>query len=182
VLKRHFGACFSCSICILTLFAHLTSGECMSTEIPSLELRPARERDRDAIAAIWHSSASMPGVGPPVMPTPDQLRKRVDLEFASGWDVTVAACGKGIAGFLALRMDKAVLDQLFVRPDLIGLGVGRMLLSHAMTMMAKGFTLYTRPTNRRACRFYEKMGLVFIKSGLHPRSCDPIVYYRWDGR
>jgi putative acetyltransferase len=112
----------------------------------------------------------------------DELRKRVDLEFASGWNVTVAAYEKDIAGFLALRLDKAILDQLFVRPDLIGLDVGRTLLSHAMTMMPEGFTLYTRPTNRRACRFYEKMGLALFDRGTHPRSGDPIVYYRWGGR
>jgi putative acetyltransferase len=115
------------------------------------------------------------------MPTLDELRKRVDLEFASGWSVTIAVHGNDIAGFVALRLDKAILDQLFVRPDLIRLGIGRMLFSHAMTMMPEGFTLYTRPMNRRACRFYEKMGLAPFDRGTHPRSGDPIVYYRWGG-
>lgn len=148
---------------------------------PPIELRPAEAGDRNAIAAIWHGSASLPGVGPPVMPSRNALRKRLDAEFASGWNVTVAVCADIVAGFLASRPDQAILDELFVRPDFIGFGVGRVLLAHAMATMPDGFTLYTRPTNRRACLFYERMGLVFLRHGTHPRAGDPIVYYGWSG-
>ncbi len=48
------------------------------------QLRPSTRTDHDAIAEVWHGSASLEGVGPPTMPTLNELRARVDLEFAAG--------------------------------------------------------------------------------------------------
>jgi ribosomal protein S18 acetylase RimI-like enzyme len=143
------------------------------------ELRPSNETDHDAIANIWHGSASLPGVGPAIMPTEAELRRRIDLELAAGWEVTVAVHGSEIIGFLAIKREEAVLAELFVRPGSLGAGVGRALLAHAMVSMPQGFSLFTRTTNERARRFYEKSGLVESHEGTHPRSGDPIVYYAW---
>ncbi len=154
----------------------------MSADSPIIALRPAQEKDYDSIAAIWHAGASLPDVGPPLMPDLQTLRRRIDAEIASGWDVTVATRAGNIAGFVAVRLQLAVLAELFVRSDCIGLGVGRKLLAHAMSVMPDGFTLYTRPANERARHFYEKAGLVFLRHGAHPRSGDPIVHYGWRHR
>jgi putative acetyltransferase len=143
-------------------------------------LRPSNEADNDAIAEVWHRSASLPGVGPAVMPTEADLRSRFDLELAAGWDVTVAVHRNEIIGFVAIKRKEAVLAELFVRPGSLGAGVGRMLLAHAIAAMPEGFTLYTRAANERARRFYEKAGLVELRTGTHPRSGDPIVYYGWN--
>ena len=146
---------------------------------PLHELRPAIEADNDQIADVWHSSASLPGVGPPVMPALGELRERVDAELAAGWNVTVAVRDGRIAGFVAIRTGDAVLDQLFVRPDARGAGIGGALLAHAKTAMPNGFSLFTRAGNASARRFYEKAGLVPLREDLHPRVGDPIVYYGW---
>ena len=151
----------------------------MSETHKHYELRPSVEADRDAIAEIWHGSASLPGVGPPVMPSQGELRNRVDLEFAAGWLVTVAVHNDDILGFVAIKPGESVLDQLFVRPGSTGRGVGQALLAHAMTAMPKGFTLVTRPGNAGARRFYEKAGLAIIGQDLHPRTGDPIIRYGW---
>lgn len=149
---------------------------------PIPELRPSIETDHDAIAKVWHSSASLPDVGPAVMPTEGELRRRVDLELAAGWEVTVATQNGDIVGFVAIMRKEAVLAELFVQPGFLGAGIGRLLLAHAIASMPQGFTLYTRAANERARQFYEKAGLVELGAGTHPRSGDAIVYYGWNAR
>ena len=144
-------------------------------------LRPAVEGDRDAIAALWHASASLLSVGVPAMPSAAELRRRLDAECARGWEVTVAGTAGGIAGFLALRPEDGVLDQLFLRPDCLGRGIGSLLLAHAKARMPTGFTLFTRPVNRPAIRFYERHGLAFLRDEVHPHFGDPIRVYGWRG-
>jgi len=75
----------------------------MEIKTQAIDLRPAIEADRDAIAEIWHESASLPGVGPPVIPSLAELRERVDREFNAGWQVTVAVRDDRIVGFLAIK-------------------------------------------------------------------------------
>jgi len=145
----------------------------------AFELRPVRDADHDAVAAIWHSSASLPGVGPVAMPTLPQLRERVGHEIETNWNVTVAADGTEILGFLALKRSEAVLAEIFVRPDALGRGIGQALIARAKFAMPHGFTLYTRAANGRARRFYERAGLLQLREDLHPRDRDPIVYYGW---
>lgn len=145
----------------------------------SFALRPSTEADYDTIAEIWHSSASLPGVGPPMMPTEADLRKRLEAEFAAGWQVTLAVRGDEIVGFLAIRLAEAVLAELFVRPGSLGGGIGQALLAQAIDAMPGGFTLFTRSGNLRARRFYEKAGLAVLREAIHPRFGDPIVYYEW---
>jgi ribosomal protein S18 acetylase RimI-like enzyme len=154
----------------------------MSIRTQTYELRASIESDHDAIAEVWHSSASLPGVGPPSMPTLGELRERVDLEFAAGWSVTVAVREGDVVGFAAIKRSEAVLDQLFVRPGSIGDGVGQALLAQAIAAMPNGFTLFTRSANTRARHFYEKAGLVFLRDDVHPRTGDPVAYYGWNVR
>jgi len=113
------------------------------------------------------------------MPSRDELRERVDQEFGQAWVTTLAVSGDEVVGFVALKPDLAVLDQLFVSPEYLGGGVGKALLHHAMAEMPAGFTLFTASANTRARRFYEAAGLVFVSEKPHPRSGHPVSYYRW---
>lgn len=142
-------------------------------------LRPALLADHQAIADLWHQSASLPGVGPPDMPTREALRERVEAEMAGGWVVTLADDDRGLAGFLALRPGDGVLAELFLRPDCIGRGLGHALIEKAKADMPGGFTLYTTATNGRARRFYERHGLVMEREAPHPRGAHLVTYYRW---
>ena len=151
----------------------------MSQDTPTVILRSAQPADRDAIAAIWHAGASLPGVGPAALPPLAELRQRVDQEFAEGWVVTVAEQRSEIIGFLALLPEQAVLDQLFLRPDAVGGGIGKRLFAVAKAAMPNGFTLFTRPGNARACRFYEAAGMQRLRAEMHPRFGDTIVFYGW---
>ena len=144
-----------------------------------LVLRPALPADYDALAAIWHAGASLPNVGPAALPPVADLRQRLDAEFAAGWSVIVALRDDRIVGFAAMKLEEAVLDQLFLDPAAVGGGVGRTLLDAAKAAMPGGFTLFTRTGNGIARRFYEKAGLVVLREDIHPRFGDPIVYYGW---
>lgn len=145
----------------------------------TLILRPATDDDLDSIASIWHAGASLPGVGPAALPPLDVLRARVDQELAAGWALTVAEQAGDLVGFVALRPDQAVLDQLFVRPGSVGGGIGKALFAHAQTIMPDGFSLFTRPGNIRATRFYEALGMTVLRHDRHPRFGDAIVFYAW---
>ncbi|MBS3647865.1 GNAT family N-acetyltransferase [Pseudaminobacter sp. 19-2017] len=114
------------------------------------------------------------------MPTLQELRQKVDLELAGGWRVTVAVRENDVVGFVAMKPNEAVLNELFVRPEAIGSGVGQALLAHAKAVMPAGFTLFTRSANARARRFYENAGLIVLRQAAHPRTGEPVTYYRWN--
>ena len=56
-----------------------------------ISLRAAKPGDYDAIAAIWHASAGLPGVGPAQLPSLERLRARVAVEMEAGWRVTAVS-------------------------------------------------------------------------------------------
>ena len=144
-------------------------------------LRSATDADRDRIAGIWHASASLPGVGPPSMPSRAELRRRVEEEMAGGWEVAVAESGHEILGFVAIRRRDGILAELFLSPSRIGAGIGKALLDHAKTAMPGGFTLFTTSANSRARHFYEREGLTALREAPHPRSGHPVTCYEWIG-
>lgn len=153
----------------------------MTARGSNLLLRSATTHDHNEIAEIWFSSASLPGVGPPVMPTEDDLRDRVAHEIGAGWRVTVAEQNNELVGFAAIKPKRSILDQLFVRPDQIGTGLGYALLIECQILMPGGFTLHTATSNDQARRFYERAGLKILRQGLHPRTGHPVTYYGWNG-
>lgn len=148
-------------------------------DAPTFHLRPATDADREAVNAVWHASASLPSVGLPAMPSRAALRARLDVEWVSGWRVTLAERGNEILGFAALKPAEAMLDQLFVHPDALGQGVGAALLDHAKAAMPEGFTLYTISANTRARAFYEASGLTLLRHAPHPQRFYSITYYGW---
>ena len=151
-------------------------------QVLSYGLRPAVTADRARIGEMWHASASLPGVGPKIMPSRAELRRRVDDEMASGWQVSVAADAGGLLGFVATRPAQKMLAELFVCPAHLGRGIGKALLHHAMAEMPGGFTLFTTSANAGARRFYEREGLVALREAPHPRAGHPVTYYGWQGR
>jgi GNAT superfamily N-acetyltransferase len=145
-------------------------------------LRPAKDEDLKRIAEIWHTSASLPDVGPPTMPSYSDLRLRVDQEIEAGWEVTLAVAGAAVIGFIALKPKESILAEVFLCPDQIGNGVGKMLLDYAKTEMPGGFTLFTTSANVRARHFYEREGLTAFREAPHPRSGHPVTYFKWHGK
>ncbi|MBB3997598.1 GNAT family N-acetyltransferase [Aureimonas pseudogalii] len=146
---------------------------------PHCRLRPAEAGDLDAVAALWHASASLPGVGPATLLPVAAMRERLERQQERGWRLTVAAVGPDLLGFSAIDPAEGVLAELFVRPASLRGGIGRRLLDGAKAAMPGGFTLFTREANAGARRFYEREGLAATGRGTHPRSGDPVIHYAW---
>src|SRR5687768_11007311 len=88
-----------------------------------LRIRRAGKRDLDDAAAVWHESAVGMDGATVSMPTCEQLRRRIDQEIDSGWDLHVVMRDGRIVAMLALRPDEARLDQLFVLPAVQNSGI-----------------------------------------------------------
>lgn len=73
----------------------------------------------------------------------------------------VAERDGAVVGYLIL--DPAWLDSLYVRPDLVGQGIGSVLLDLAKSLRPGGFSLWVFESNVRAQRFYARHGLVPVR-------------------
>ena len=74
---------------------------------------------------------------------------------------TVAERDGSVVGFTTLEGEppQGVLGMMFVEPDAIGQGIGRLLFSHAVeTARASGFTRFTIDADPNAEPFYQAMG------------------------
>jgi ribosomal protein S18 acetylase RimI-like enzyme len=73
------------------------------------------------------------------------------------------------------------LDQLYVAPDRLGLGIGRRLLEVAKDRSPSGLVLYTFQVNERARRFYERNGFSaeWFGDGSANEERQPDVRYAW---
>lgn len=147
----------------------------------AVALRPATDADRDGIARIWFDGWNSTGIAPAGEHSYALLRTRVDVELASGWQVTIAELDGTVVGFAALRPELAKLDQIFVAPDRLGQGVGKTLMAAAARAMPGGFHLWTHGDNVRARRFYEGLAPLRWEDGTHPRHSHPIRTYWFAG-
>lgn len=100
-------------------------------------------------------------------------------------DVVHAECrvlgvrqGSELAGILALR--PGWIDQLYVRPDLQGRGIGAALLADAMAEQDT-LQLWTFQRNRGARRFYARHGFTVVEEtdGSGNEEREPDVRYAW---
>ena len=60
-----------------------------------------------------------------------------------------------------------------------GTGIGTALLDFAKARMPDGFWLRTSVDNRRACRFYQREGMIRGEEQTHPTLGHLTVIYRW---
>lgn len=124
-----------------------------------MELRPYESSDEEALADVWFDGWRSVGLAWPVV-TRDELAARVPREIAGRWTVTVAELDGRIVGFLALALAEGRVDQLFIRAEAQGRGIGAALLAIAAAQLPAGFWLSTQLGNHRARAFYEDRGMV----------------------
>jgi GNAT superfamily N-acetyltransferase len=144
-----------------------------------IAIRPAGATDAAAIAEVYLASFNS-AYDFPLAHTDDEVRTWI-------LEAVVSAGGAWVAvdphGTIVGMMDVAAgtLDQLYVRPDRLGEGIGRALLDLAKDQSPGGLTLYTFQVNARARRFYERNGFVaeWFGEGEANEEGQPDVRYTW---
>jgi len=115
------------------------------------------------------------GERPRTIPMPD-ARETWVAEDGAG-----SAGDKELVGYLVL--DPEWLHSLYVRPDLIGGGIGATLLDLAKSLRPEGFGLWVFETNIAAQEFYRRHGLVVVRrtDGSDNEERSPDVEMAWFG-
>jgi len=140
-------------------------------------IRPAGPDDVDAIAELYERSfATLSFL--PTLHTLEEHRAWFGQVVAER-EVWVWEEESAILGFVAL--DDAMLDFLYLEPEMTGRGIGSALLNHAKERRPGGFTLWTFQQNEGARRFYERGGLRAIRftHGEGNEEKMPDVLYEW---
>jgi GNAT superfamily N-acetyltransferase len=142
-------------------------------------IRPAEDRDADAIAEI-HTSArreAMPYL--PEIHSDDETRRWVAEIVLPTQVVWVAEADGEVIGVAAL--DGSTMEQLYVRPSHQGQGVGSALLARAMEVCPGPLTLWTFQRNIAARAFYEHRGFTAVEftDGSGNEEAEPDVRYVW---
>jgi GNAT superfamily N-acetyltransferase len=145
----------------------------------SLQIRPYRPDDLDAVVALWYRSwhASLPGLRHP-HPI-EAWHRRFREEIAQQEAVWVAERDGRLVGFLALYEARGYLDQVYVEPELRGQGIGTALLAQARRLCPSGLTLHALQANMAARAFYARHGFVEGPPGVNRVNGQPNVEYRW---
>jgi GNAT superfamily N-acetyltransferase len=126
-----------------------------------LTIRPATTEDQSAMADVFIAAraAAVPAMPPSIHPPHEVHAFYAGLDVLGGeregW---VAEDGRGIVAFAELK--GAWLDDLYVRPDAQGEGIGSALLDVAKSVRPEGFSLWVFESNTPARAFYARRGLV----------------------
>ncbi len=126
-----------------------------------LTVRPATTEDLPLVADLFLAAraAAVPGM-PPLIHEPDDVRAffgRFDLTAADR-EFWVAEDARGIVAFAEVK--GGWLDDLYVRPDRQGEGIGSVLLDLVKSLRPEGFSLWVFESNTPAREFYARHGLV----------------------
>jgi GNAT superfamily N-acetyltransferase len=132
---------------------------------PSIVLRPATLSDSVQVADILiESRAAFMPYAPSAYPESD-IRSWVQEHLIPSGRVTVAELDDGVSGLVATSVEEGItwIDQMWVRPTKVGLGIGSLLLHHIVRSAPTKLRLYTFQENLGARRFYERNGFRAVK-------------------
>ena len=151
----------------------------MSSARADVAIRRAGGSDATAVADVFLASFAAT-YDFPLAHADDDVRgwvRDVLLVERESW---VATEGDEIVALLALA--PGWVDQLYVRPDRLGRGIGRRLMDHAKERSPDALRLYTFQVNDRARRFYERNGFVaaWFGDGSANEEGQPDVRYAWE--
>ena len=142
--------------------------------------RQAKPADLPQIANFY-INARRQAVGsiPPIVGSDLSVSKWLERRLSSGDETWLAIINNELAGLLML--EPGWIDQLYVRPDLTGQGIGKQLLELAKARMPLGLQLWTFQSNHRAQKFYERHGFIETErtDGRNNQEQAPDIRYQW---
>ncbi len=147
-----------------------------------MELRPARDDEKDVLAQLWRRALQDMTYLPPV---PEEHLPLLAGIIDRHEEVWLAEEDGRPLGFLAIERSQRdgldVLEKLYVDPDAQNQGVGTALLEHAKALRPDGLVLWVFQKNDGARRFYERHGfrLVKLTDGAENMEREPDALYEW---
>ncbi|WP_349899006.1 GNAT family N-acetyltransferase [Parafrigoribacterium soli] len=149
----------------------------------SVDLRRASAADAVAAAEVLILSreASI-GAIPAAVHSDEEIKRWVETGLIPHCDVWIAEAESSHVLAL-LVLDEDWIDQLYVRPEAAGLGIGSRLIELAKRERPDGLQLRTFATNAGAQRFYERHGFVIAEQNAGSRNEEkqPDLRYVWFG-
>jgi len=146
---------------------------------PDLTLRPAVPADAGAVADVQLASRAAASMPPGIHPE-DEVRAWVAARLDQD-EVWVAELDGDVAAYA--RMTASWLDDLYVRPDRAGQGIGSALLDVVKVQRPEGFCLWVFEMNTPARGFYARHGLVELErtDGSSNEEKQPDIKMAWAG-
>ncbi|MCW3096427.1 MAG: hypothetical protein JWL77_2045 [Chthonomonadaceae bacterium] len=146
-------------------------------------LRPAIQSEADAVADVYLASRKAFLSFAPLAHSDEEVRRWIAEVLLPSVAVTVALHGEQIVGMMATDHEQGYdwIDQLYLDPDFVGIGIGSLLLEQAKQQLNPPLRLYTFQANAGARRFYERHGFQAIAFGDgqgNEEQC-PDVLYEW---
>jgi GNAT superfamily N-acetyltransferase len=142
-------------------------------------LRRAGPEDAEAAAEVWLASfaAALPTVRR--AHTDDEVRDWMARVVVGRLETWVAETGGEIVGLMTLH--EGWIEQLYLRPDWRGRGLGRRFVSLAKERSPGGLQLWCFQVNGPARRFYEGNGFVAaeLTDGAGNEEREPDIRYEW---
>lgn len=147
-----------------------------------LSLRPADPSEAADLADLYTAArvAAVPQM-PPALHTNDEDRAWMARQLAGSHEAWLAERDSEVVGYALLT--PTWLDHLFVRPDLVGEGIGSALLDLVKALRPQGFCLWVFESNSGARRFYARHGLLELErtDGSGNEEKQPDVRLAWPG-
>jgi len=144
------------------------------------EVRLARVQDVVAVTDLLWSArqAAVPSV-PSVVGNYERMHSWISGRLTETVDCWVTEDAQGLTAMLLL--EPGWIDQLYVRPDMIGRGLGSELVAKAKETMPDGLQLWTFQSNLGAHKFYERHGFIAVETtdGSGNEEQAPDVRYVW---
>jgi len=128
---------------------------------------------------LWSArEAAVPSV-PPVVGNYERMHSWLRHRLTDATDCWVTEDAQGLTALLLL--EPGWIDQLYVRPDVLGQGIGSELVAKAKELMPDGLELWTFQSNPRAHKFYERHGFTAVErtDGSGNEEREPDVRYVW---
>jgi len=151
----------------------------LAARASTVELRPYRTEDEEAVVVLWWYSwhSIRHGLRHP-QPLAD-WRTRWANEIAPRQAIVVVEDDGVVIGFAVADLPARVLTQIFVAPERKRDGIGRQLLGWAQRSMPAGFRLRTLEDNLASRAFYERHGLTAGDIQSNPVNGMSTIEYRW---